>query len=194
MTDEVTEEFTNEVNRLRARGLPTTVAMEVARGDRKEEFEVALWETRKRAADWAKLPESREAKVTPKWDYDPEHFYLSMDGATLPKQINPADFELVWAEVSDVTSHLASHSTRSEDPWSEEYEGTAEIAYRWAKGLPVTPPLISPHGEKITIVGGMHRFHLARHFATAQMPLLVRTSELQRLRSILKSATGLDGR
>lgn len=104
--------------------------MDVARGELKEEFEVALWEAKKQAADWANMPENREANFTPQWDYAPEYFYLSMDGATLPRQVNSADFQLVCADVSDMTSCLASHMTRSASPWSEEYEGkTAVVAY-----------------------------------------------------------------
>lgn len=192
MTDKTTEEFTNELNRLVQQGLSTSVAMDVIQGERKEDFEVAAVECARRAEAWATVHTYHEASFAPKWDYDPEHFYLSMDGAPLPKQINPGDFQLFCADVSDVASHLEFRSARSEGPWSEEEhdeDKTAELAYRWAHGLPVTPPLISPYGEMITIVGGRHRFHLARCYGAARVQLLVRTSEFQSVRSILKSAT-----
>lgn len=189
MSHPVTAAFTNELNRLRARGLSMPTAMSVIEGELDEESEVAVAENDRRAEPWAKSQENREASFTPKWDYAPQHYYRSMDGNTLPKQVNPADFQIVCADVSDVTSHLAFHSTRSEGSWSEEWQAkTAGIAYRWANGLPVTPPLIATHQEKITIVGGMHRFHLASHYAASRLPLLVRRSNLASVLSTLKSA------
>ena len=180
-----------EFNRLVTRGLTPNVALQVMAGELDEEFEVASWKTRDEARTWAANPENREIKLVPLWDCDPSMFYLSMDGR-LPTSFEASELTLVEADVADVTSHLQFLSSRSEGPWEARYESkTGGIAYRWAHGLSVTPTLVSLVGSKVTIQGGMHRFHLARHHEAARIPLLIRTSELEQLLSILKSAKGL---
>ena len=176
------------LNRLIARGLPTTVAMEVDAGRLDEEFEVSLWTTRREAERWAKDAANRSAAFTPVWDFDPSQFYLALDGEK-PDTVDAAALTVVEVTVDEVHAALQHGSGRDKDPWSKRYrEKTAVIAYRWAQGLAVTPPLIRPLKGEIVIAGGMHRLHLARHYGVQSMPVLVRRDELEEVVRVLPSA------
>jgi hypothetical protein len=176
------------LNRLIGRGLPTTVAMEIDAGRLDEEFEVALWTTRREAERWAKDAANRSDTFTPVWDFDPSRFYLALDGKK-PDTVDAAALTLVEVTVGELHSALQHGSGRDKDPWSEGYRSkTAVIAYRWAQGLAVTPPLISPWQGKIVIAGGMHRLHLARHYGAQSMPVLVWRKQLEEVVRVLPSA------
>lgn len=189
MSDEFTEHQVKEFNRLLQRGLDKVAAMHILQGKLKEDFEVDRMAIGKEAELWAKLPESREAQFAPRWDCDPEHFYLSMD-SVLPGDFDPSAYSIIDADVNDVVSHLQFGSNREEGPWSPKYRGkSAEIAYRWAHDKAVTPPLVSFFHATVTIVGGMHRLHLAKHYGATRMPLLAMTSEVPTLQTILQTAS-----
>jgi hypothetical protein len=179
------------LNRLIGRGLPITVAMEVDAGRLDEEFEVALWMTRREAESWAKDAANRSATFTPVWDFDPARFYLALDGEK-PDTVNGAALMAVEVTVGELHSALQHGSGRDEDPWSKRHwSKTAVIAYRWARGLAVTPPLIRPWKSEIVIAGGMHRLHIARHYGAQSMPVLVWRKELDEVVSILPAARAL---
>lgn len=176
------------LNRLIGRGLPTTVAMEVDAGRLDEEFEVALWTTRRAAESWAKDAANRSATFTPVWDFDAARFYLALDGEK-PDTVDGAALTVVEVTVGELHGALQNGSGRDEDPWAERHwSKTAVIAYRWALGLAVTPPLIRPLKREIVIAGGMHRFHLARHYGARSMPVLVWPEELEEVVRVLPSA------
>lgn len=176
------------LNRLIGRGLPTTVAMDVAAGRLDEEFEVTLWATRREAERWAEDAANRSATFTPIWDLEPSHFYLALDGE-MPDDIDATRMAVVNVTVGDIYRALQHGSGRDMDPWSKRYRGkTSVIAYRWAKGLAVTPPLIQPWKGKVVIAGGMHRFHLAQHYGAQTIPVLMYREELDDLERLLPSA------
>ncbi|WP_206640168.1 hypothetical protein, partial [Mesorhizobium sp. M7A.F.Ca.CA.004.04.2.1] len=56
-------------------------------------------------------------------------------------------------------------------------------------GRGVTPPLLGEYQGQVHIVGGMHRFHLAKHYGTTRMPFLVRRAELAAVMALIPSAT-----
>jgi hypothetical protein len=175
------------LNRLIARGLPTTVAMDVIAGRLDEEFEVALWTTHREAEMWAKDAANRSATFTPVWDFAPSRFYLAFDGER-PDGVDAANLTVIEVVVEELHCALQHGSGRDEDPWSEQYRSkTGSIAYRWAQRLAVTPPLIRPWKGEIVIVGGMHRFHLARHYGAHSMPVLVQREELEEVERVLPS-------
>ncbi|ADZ68937.1 hypothetical protein [Polymorphum gilvum] len=179
------------LNRLIGRGLPTTVAMDVDAGRLDEEFEVALWTTRREAERWAKDAANRSAAFTPVWDFDPARFYLAFDGER-PDTVDGAALTVIEVTVGELHGALQHGSGRDKDPWSIRYwEKTAVIAYRWARGLAVTPPLIRPLNGEVVIAGGMHRFHLARHYGAQTMPVLLRREELAEVVRVLPSARAL---
>lgn len=176
------------LNRLIGRGLPTTVAMDVDAGRLDEEFEVALWTTRREAERWAKDAANRSARFTPVWDFDPSRFYLALDGEA-PDTVDAAALTVVEVPVGELHGALQHGSGRDKDPWSKRYrDKTAVIAYRWAEGLAVTPPLIRQWKGEIVVAGGMHRLHLARHYGAQSMPVLVWRDELEAVARVLPSA------
>jgi hypothetical protein len=176
------------LNRLIGRRLPITVAMEVDAGRLDEEFEVALWTTRREAERWAKDAANRSAMFTPVWDRDPARFYLALDGEK-PDTFDAAALTVVEVAVGELHGALQHGSGRDKDPWAERHRSkTSVIAYRWAQGLKVAPPLIRPLKGEIVIAGGMHRFHLARHYGARSMPVLVWRVELDEVRRVLPSA------
>ena len=176
------------LNRLIGRGLPITVAMAVDAGRLDEEFEVALWTTRREAESWSKDAANRSATFTPVWDFDPSRFYLALDGEK-PDTVDGAALTVVEVTVGELHGALQHGSGRDKDPWAERHRSkTAVIAYRWAQGLAVTPPLIRPLKGEIVIAGGMHRLHLARHYGAQSMPVLVWREEVDKVVRILTSA------
>lgn len=176
------------LNRLIERGLPPAVAMDVDAGRLNEDFEVALWATRREAEGWAEDTANRTAAFTPLWDCDPARFYLAFDGER-PDGVDAAGLTVIEVAVDELHGALQQGSGRDEEPWSERYRTkTAVIAYRWAQGLAVTPPLTRPFNGEIVIAGGMHRFHLARHYGARSMPVLVKREELEEVVRVLPSA------
>jgi hypothetical protein len=162
--------------------------MEVDAGRLDEEFQVALWTTRREAERWATDAANRSATFTPVWDRDPARFYLALDGEK-PDTVDAAALTLVEVAVDELHGALQHGSGRDKDPWAERHRlKTGVIAYRWAQGLKVTPPLIRPWKGEIVISGGMHRFHLARHYGAQCMPVLVSWEELEVVTGILPSA------
>lgn len=179
------------LNRLLGRGLPITVAMNVDAGRLDEEFEVALWTTRREAESWAKDAANRSATFTPVWDFDPARFYLALDGEK-PDTVDAAAMTIVEVTLGELHGALQHGSGRDKDPWAERYRSkTAMLAYRWARGLAVTPPLIRPWKGEIVIAGGMHRLHLALHYGAQSMPMLVWRYEQDEVVRILPSARAL---
>jgi hypothetical protein len=180
------------LNRLIQRGLPIAVAMDVDAGRLDEEFEVALWTRRREAAGWAKDAANRSTKFAPAWDFEPSRFYLAFDGEK-PDTVDAAALTLLQVKVDELHGALQHGSGRDNDPWSKGHRPkTAVIAYHWAKGLSVTPPLIRPSKGKVVIVGGMHRLHLARHYGAQFMPVLVWRKELEEVWPVLPSARALN--
>lgn len=176
------------LNRLVRRGLPITVAMDVDAGRLNEEFQVALWTTRREAERWAKYPANRSVKFTPVWDLAPSRFYMALDGER-QDSIDAAALTVIEVAMDELLATLQHGSGRDDDPWLEQFcSKTAGIAYCWAKGLAVTPPLIRPCSDEIVIVGGMHRLHLARHYDARSIPVLLWKEDLDKLLWVKPSA------
>lgn len=177
---------TDELNRLTARGLDFVAAMHVMSGQCDEEFEVARRIEERAAEEWRSSSGYPPSGLTPLWDLDPSRFYLVGDGA-LPEEFDPDEHVLIRAECSDVAQLLTCQSGRAEGPWEEGYAcKSSGIAYRWLNGLAVTPPMLRPLGSKVAIAGGMHRFHLAKHYGDSKMPFLVERCDLEALKQILR--------
>jgi hypothetical protein len=188
MTSEFTEHQVKEFNRLIEQGLDKVAALHVLEGKLEEGFEVRRAEHKRNAERWAKSLPNRDDQFAPVWDCDPRYFYLSMD-RILPGDFCAGEYSIVDADVEDVVAHLVYRSARTQGPWSGgDPNKTDRIAYHWAHGLGISPPLVSTSEDKVVIVGGMHRLHLARHYKANRIPLLVKTSEVPKLQAIVKTA------
>ena len=179
----------NEINRLIGRGLLIGTAMKVADGTLDEEFEVACAQESREVDRWCRGRKNIPDSLTALWDLDPSKFYFAFDGDD-PGDHAPADFALIEADVAEVDARLFHGVSRDKDPWHRQYKSkSCGIAYRWLHGRGVTPPLLVDHGQEIIIVGGMHRFHLAKHYGMTRMPFLVRKAKLAAVKALLSSAS-----
>lgn len=178
----------DETNRLIRQGLVANVAMDVIDGKLDEEFEVSRAIEITERVKWSKGRVAPPADLTAQWDLDPAHFYLAYDGND--PDLHPGDqFALIEADVADVHGKLTYHSSRDKDPWHRQYRrGSEGTAFRWFKGLPVTPPLINRVGDQIGIQGGNHRYHLAHYYKTDRMPFLVLNEDLAAVLDLLPTA------
>jgi hypothetical protein len=178
----------DEINRLVRLGLTCTTAMAVANGRRDEAFEVARAKESRKVYGWCKGRKNIPAALKAIWDKAPENYYLAFDGAE-PGDHASADFVLFDANIDDVDRRLTHHSSRDKDPWHILYKRkSCGIAYRWLHGSGVTPPVIKEDQGRIQIEGGMHRYHLAKHYGTISMPFLVRKSEFSKVMAMIPSA------
>lgn len=177
----------DELNRLLGRGLTVGSASDVMEGKRDEEFEVVRAREKRSVCRWCKGRKDIPANLYARWDIRPERFYLAFDGDK-PGDHDPNEFELIYMNVENVNSRLTYIASRDKDPWHKRYKRkTCGIAYRWVHNLPVTPPLIQEVQGQIHIVGGMHRYHLARHYGTVRMPFLVLKLELLKVKALLST-------
>lgn len=168
----------NEINRLTALGLNVMTAMAVADGKMDEASEVARAEEGRKVDIWCRGRKNIPTALTAVWDCDPANFYLVFDGDS-PSDHASTDFVLIYADVADVKGRLTHAASRDRDAWHQRYKRkSCGIAYRWLHGSGVTPPLIKEFQGQVHIVGGMHRFHLAKYYGTTRMPFLVRKVEL----------------
>lgn len=177
---------TDELNRLLGRGLDVSIAFDIINGSRDEEFEVAQQMESKKAREWAAKRENIPQALTPRWDLDPSNFHLVLDGAR-PNSIK--NFSVVDADVPDVMHNLTAIDRLDADPWSSGFVAkSAGTAYRWKNSMPVTPPMLVPHGDRVVIPDGKHRFRLAIHYNVTRMPFLVEGADLQNTLKILTTA------
>jgi hypothetical protein len=178
-----------EINRLTALGLNINAAFEVIEGKRNEAFEVARAKEQREVDDWCKRTKNIPSALVPLWDTNPTNFYLAVDGA-LPSDYAPSDFVVIQADVHEVDGKLTWAADRDNDPWHQRYKAkTCGIAYRWLHSLAVTPPLLVECGAKVHLEGGMHRYHLAKHYGASRMPFLVRATEVPAVMALVQSAT-----
>lgn len=177
-----------EINRLVSLGLNVLTAMAVADGKRDEAFEVARAQERLKVDRWCKSMSSIPATLEPLWDLSRERFYLALDGCA-PNKMNVDELALIEADVAEVDSLLTFNASRCDHPWHEKYKHkSCGIAYRWLHGHSVTPPLVRKVRNQIHIDGGMHRFHLAKHYGSKRIPCLVPSSDRIAIVSMLPSA------
>jgi hypothetical protein len=179
----------DEINRLVALGLNVIKARAVASGKIDEASAVARADEDRAVDFWCRGKKEVPAALVAVWDHNPENFYFAFDGA-YPEDHASADFVLIEANVDDVNLRLTHTATRDKDPWHKKYKRKSyRIAYRWLHGRGVTPPLLGEVQGEICIIGGMHRFHLAKHYGTTRMPFLVRKAELAAVLALIPSAT-----
>ena len=179
----------DEINRLIGRGLHIGTAMAVADGKLDEAFEVARAHEGREVDKWCKGRKNIPSSLIAVWDLEPSRFYLAFDGDD-PGDHSPTDFVLIEADLAEVDDNLTYAASRERDPWHRQYKSkSCGIAYRWLKGLAVTPPVLGKYSGQVHIVGGMHRFHLAKHYGTTRMPFLVRRAELPAVLALLPSAS-----
>ncbi len=178
----------DEINRLTRLGLSINTAIAVVKGELEEAFEVARAQETRAVVKWCRGKKNIPDALTAVWDERPGNFYLAFDGVS-PYDTTSSDFVLIRADVDEVDRKLAKGASRVKEPWHPTYKWkSCGIAYRWVKGLGVTPPLLGESKGAILIVGGMHRFHLAKHYGTKSMPFLVRGTELQAVKALISSA------
>ena len=180
-----------EFQRLIGRGITAQTALQVLKGEVDEEGAVSKAAEARAVHGWLAKQAEPPEHLEPQWDLAPERFHLSLDGAsTGDKRI--ADIAIIEADMAEVVTKLTFASTRKDDPWTGTYRTkTAKTAYRWFNGLRVTPPLIGLHEGELNIGGGLHRFHLAKHYGATRIPLLVERAALPTVLGMLKSATVL---
>jgi hypothetical protein len=178
-----------ELNRLTALGLNINAALDVVEGKRNEAFEVARAREKREVDAWCKGTKNIPSALAPLWDTNPTNFYLAVDGA-LPSDYAPSDFAVIQADVAEVDGKLTWAADRDKDPWHQRYKAkTCGIAYRWLHSRAVTPPLLVECGGKVHVAGGMHRYHLAKHYGASRMPFLVGTTETSAVMALVQSAT-----
>ncbi len=178
----------DEIKRLLARGLIMNTAKEVAVGKRDEAFEVARADEERTLRTWCRGKKNIPTALKAVWDLTPEKFYLALDGA-YPGDHASAAFVIIEADIDEVNRRLTTAASRDKGPWHTQYKRkSCGIAYRWLQGTAVTPPLLREVQGQIHIEGGMHRFHLARHYGTARMPFLVQEAELAAVLALIPSA------
>lgn len=169
-------------------GLRIETAIGIADGRLNEDFEIVREHEKQKVAIWCRDRSNFSTVLKAQWDCDPSKIYLAFDGAN-PQDHAPNDFVFIDADVDDVDQRLTFASSRDKRPWSKGYKHkSCGIAYRWDHGLGVTPPLIIKVKTEVHIDGGMHRFHLAKHYGQTRMPFLVRVTELADITELLKSA------
>ncbi|WP_210879849.1 hypothetical protein [Roseovarius autotrophicus] len=179
----------DEINRLVALGLSFNTAIAVADGRLDEAFHIARAIEGRKVKNWCKGRKNIPHALTAKWDLNPENFYLALDGK-YPGDHDSAEFAFIGANVDDVNCRLTQASSRDKDPWHRRYKWkSCGIACRWLHGNGVTPPLLAEFQGQIHIAGGMHRFHLAKHYGTTCMPFLVRKADLATVLALLPSGT-----
>lgn len=180
-----------EFHRLVARGISAQTALQVLQGKADEEEAVSKAAEAVAVDTWKAAHSDPPDQLEPRWELARERFHFSLDGASAgDKRI--ADVAVIEADMAEVVTKLTFASTRKDDPWTGTYRiKTVKTAYRWFNGLRVTPPLIGLHEGQLNIVGGLHRFHLAKHYGATRIPLLVDRAALPTVQGILKSATVL---
>ncbi|MEM8351241.1 hypothetical protein Q4R91_12140 [Morganella morganii] len=101
------------------------------------------------------------------WDLTPDNFYLSLDGesAESVSESYNKGFSLGKVATNDIYENLFYNCklTNSEDFWSTCIASKAcGVLGRWLKNELITPPLIKPYEGNLLIIGGNHRFNVAR--------------------------------
>lgn len=168
-------------------GLATTVAFEVLNGKQSLEQALERKHDREGAAEWSKGFDRETHRLVPLWDRDPKHFHLTADGLSVSAFADAyPDIKLCEAAVADIVGALCEGSTRIEDPWSDLYRSkTSVIAYRWLTDRPVSPPMLAPHAAGLVLVGGNHRFWLARDCGARDIPILIESGNEAEMRGKL---------
>lgn len=188
MSEEDNKAELDEVNRLVSIGLDVMTAIAVANGESDEAFEVDRAAEARAVHRWCRGRKNIPSSLTPLWDLDPARFYLAYDGDS-PHDHQPDGFVLVEADVAEVHARLTYASDRDVGPWHRRYKSkTCGIAYRWVHKRAVTPPVLVECERQVHIGGGMHRYHLARHYGTARMPFLIQANEAEAVLALLPSA------
>lgn len=182
---------TDRFNDLLARGLIPLVAIEIVTGTRDETFEIERHLEQKAVKDWAKDPANTLLRPQPIWDCDSRRYYLALDGER-PGTVEPSDFVLIKADLAEILERMHEMSDFSEDPWLKRFRGkTAGIAYRWAHGKGVAPPLLAPHGDRLVVRGGHHRLRLAKHHGARRIPFLTRKIDQEFISSLLSTSSAI---
>lgn len=188
MTKDQESVSAEEINRLVSLGLNVKTAMDVADGRRVESFEVAHAKEQVEVDNCYKNMSRIPTAVEPSWDLCRERFYLAFDGSA-PNDKRVDELELIEVDVAEVNSLLTFNASRSDHPWHKRYKRkSCGIVYRWSLGRGVTPPLIRTVQNQIHIDGGMHRFHLAKHYGSKCMPCLIWSRDRDAIVSMLLSA------
>lgn len=135
-----------------------------------------LWAESERYLD---LPPEQWPPLVFNWDLKLESQRFALDGVS-PKKFAleyPQGFKLGWVEFLEFDANLCHFSRRdgSEELWELGFKSRLAmlIAYL-AKGLPITPPLVSATGDrKLILRGDHHRYAAAKAKSISTMPIYV---------------------
>ncbi|MEQ5184501.1 hypothetical protein ABN222_08230 [Providencia alcalifaciens] len=118
-----------------------------------------------------RIYEGRPSKDWPKlnvrWNLNKTDFYRSLDGENTEsiEQHYPNGFFVATALTKDIHDNLcyASKVFDSNDFWSVcNVRKACGVIGRWMNNELITPPVIVPFENTLVLVGGNHRFNVAR--------------------------------
>lgn len=169
------------------------LAASAARGRSELSVELERFQERMAVDAWCDTFTYQPGSIRPLWETDPARFYLSLDGEPRASfALRHPSISLIRVRIAELLPKLQYASGRDETP-AEQWEKrskTKTLGYRWHLGRAVSPPFLTIYdGTEISIVGGMHRVHLAAAEGAAEIPALVDASDLATLMTILPHST-----
>lgn len=193
--DHMPPERYDRLQSLMARGLTVQEALSLA--DRSDAEIDRVLQRKSVLAASMKLrgvPSDKWPPFDVRWDCDPARFHLSEDGVEQESFAQHRGAVIVCtAPTQQILDALHMGSTRKKSPWHRDYrDKTAELVEHWRQGGSVTPPLLSPFGNQIHIIGGNHRFYVAVEKRECSMPFLLQESDLAAIQAILPALTLVD--
>lgn len=135
------------------------------------------------------LPVEQWPRLNFNWDLSPGGQRFAFDGkkeADFEKH-HPSGFRLGWIPLSTFDKHLC-HFSRRDGPselWElgSRWKLSKAIAYL-RRGLPITPPLVTATEGEFRIVGGHHRYAIAKAVSLEILPIYVDHADLDQVEAI----------
>ena len=161
--------------------------IDVHRDEQKERMKT--WEI---AEQYIGAPPMRWPKLEFNWDLSPEGQRFALDGvngATFQKNYQ-VGFRLGWIRLADFDRKLCHHNRRDglDELWAlGDHSKLARAIAHIARGLPMTPPLIAPLGDKneICLRGGNHRYTVAKYGRLEMLPVYAEPRDTHMLSAII---------
>lgn len=173
-SEKVKSSETERLNYLISQGHSLPMAMNILEGNYDEEVADEILNDLRAAEEWVANEGNLKQRLTPVWNFDPDSFFHSLDGAS-PKDFDPSIFSVVEVSSKSLLRVLPEACQLTADPWSVEFrEKSKTTAYRWAVGKPVSPPIICMNEGILVVEGGFHRLRLAIFHKCESAPVLVR--------------------
>ncbi|MBJ3590222.1 hypothetical protein JGC56_03460 [Salmonella enterica subsp. enterica serovar Saintpaul] len=133
-------------------------------------------------------------KLYIEWDLKPENFHHSLDGedADSVSQNYKNGFSIGKASTKDIYGKLFSNCIvrDSNDFWAVcDKRKACGVLGRWKEKELITPPLIKPHNDTLIIVGGNHRFNVARLAGAEAITFITPTEYMDEINSIIPTVS-----